>query len=34
MSESFMDLIGLLFDENPPDDLVELATYDLEDGDV
>ncbi|KAL4475530.1 hypothetical protein ABPG72_009219 [Tetrahymena utriculariae] len=34
MSEAFTDLISFLFDENPPDDLVELASLDLEDGDV
>lgn len=34
MAEAFNDLTSFLFDENPPDDLVELASLDLEDGDV
>ena len=34
MAEAFKDLITFLFDENPPDDLVELASLDLEDGNV
>lgn len=29
MEEAFKDLIAFLFDENPPDDLVELASLDL-----
>lgn len=34
MSESFEDLINFLYDENPPDDLVELDSLDIEDGQV
>ena len=34
MSDAFSDLIKYLFDENPPDDLVELDTFDLFDGEV
>lgn len=32
--EAFKDLTGFLYDENPPDDLVELDTLDLYDADV